>query len=122
MVKTTFQKLLFDASLSSSAASKSRAFKAPFNGGMCVNGYVKVRARIPTARIYLVLLTVWIATPFMGDRAPLWTQWVYWIGLVMASLIGIVVAARAKDLLLGVVSALTFFAWPLVLIVALAFM
>jgi len=55
----------------------------------------------------------------MGDRVPGWAQWLYWIVLVAASVAGIVVAVRSRSWLLGVVSVLTFFAWPIVLVVAL---
>ena len=70
--------------------------------------------------LYPVLAAVWVATPFMGDRVPGWAQWLYWIVLVASSVAGIVVAVHTRSWLLGAVSVLTLFAWPIVLAVALA--
>ena len=30
-----------------------------------------------TAFIYPIFVAVWIATPLMGDRVPVWGQWLY---------------------------------------------
>ncbi|AWB84938.1 hypothetical protein [Corynebacterium liangguodongii] len=70
--------------------------------------------------LFLVLALVWVATPFMGDRVPQWAQVLYWVALVLASVTGVVLAVRSRSVLLGVVSLLTLFAWPIVLAVSLA--
>lgn len=73
-----------------------------------------------TAYIYPIFLAVWIATPFMGDRVPVWGQWLYWVALIAASVLGFVIAVRDKRPLLGILSVLTLFAWPITLVVALS--
>lgn len=74
-----------------------------------------------SAWIYPLFVAVWIATPFMGDRVPMWGQWLYWAGLIAVSVLGFVIAVRDKRPLLGILSVLTLFAWPITLGVALAF-
>ena len=73
-----------------------------------------------TAYIYPIFVAVWIATPFMGDRVPMWGQWLYWTSLIAVSVLGFVMAVRDKRPLLGILSVLTLFAWPITLVVALA--
>ena len=73
-----------------------------------------------TAYIYPIFVAVWIATPFMGDRVPVWGQWLYWAVLIAVSVLGFVIAVRDKRPLLGVLSVLTLFAWPITLVVALS--
>mgnify|MGYP007060171919 FL=1 len=73
-----------------------------------------------TAYIYPIVVAVWIATPFMGDRVPVWGQWLYWAVLIAVSVLGFVIAVRDKRPLLGVLSVLTLFAWPITLVVALS--
>ena len=73
------------------------------------------------AYIYPMLVAVWVATPFMGDRVPLWGQWLYWVVLIAVSVLGLVMAVRDKRPLLGIMSVLTLFAWPITLAVALSF-
>lgn len=70
--------------------------------------------------IYPLLLAVWLVTPFMGDRVPAWSQWLYGIYLIAVCLAGIFMAFRHKNPVLGVLSGLTLFAWPITLVVALA--
>lgn len=74
----------------------------------------------PTAYIYPIFLAVWIATPFMGDRVPVWGQWLYWVALIAVSVLGFVLAVRDKRPLLGILSVLTLLAWPITLVVALS--
>ena len=73
-----------------------------------------------TAFIYPIFVAVWIATPFMGDRVPVWGQWLYWAVLIAVSVLGFVIAVRDRRPLLGVLSVLTLFAWPITLVVALS--
>ena len=73
-----------------------------------------------TAYIYPIFVAVWIATPFMGDRVPMWGQWLYWAVLIAVSVLGFVMAVRDKRPLLGILSVLTLFAWPITLVVALS--
>ena len=73
-----------------------------------------------TASIYPIFLAVWIATPFMGDRVPVWGQWLYWVALIAVSVLGFVLAVRDKRPLLGILSVLTLLAWPITLAVALS--
>lgn len=73
-----------------------------------------------TAYIYPIFVAVWIATPFMGDRVPMWGQWLFWTSLIAVSVLGFVIAVRDKRPLLGVLSVLTLFAWPITLVVALS--
>ena len=73
-----------------------------------------------TAYIYPIFVAVWIATPFMGDRVPMWGQWLYWTSLIAVSVLGFVMAVRDKRPLLGILSVLTLFAWPITLVVALS--
>ena len=73
-----------------------------------------------TAYIYPIFVAVWIATPFMGDRVPVWGQWLYWAVLIAVSVLGFVIAVRKKRLLLGILSVLTLLAWPITLAVALS--
>ena len=73
-----------------------------------------------TAYIYPIFVAVWIATPFMGDRVPVWGQWLYWAVLIAVSVLGFVIAVREKRLLLGILSVLTLLAWPITLAVALS--
>ena len=73
-----------------------------------------------TAYIYPIFVAVWIATPFMGDRVPVWVQWIYWAGLIAVSVLGLVIAVRDKRPLLGVFSVFTLLAWPIILAVALS--
>lgn len=69
--------------------------------------------------VWVALLGVWIATPFMGDRvAPVLTG-VYWAALIGSSLVGLVLAFRYRRLLLGLAGMLTLLAWPIVLGIAL---
>ena len=73
-----------------------------------------------TAYIYPNFVAVWIATPFMGDRVPVWGQWLYWAVLIAVSVLGFVIAVRDKRALLGILSILTLLAWPITLAVALS--
>ena len=73
-----------------------------------------------TAYIYPIFVAVWIATPFMGDRVPMWGQWLFWTSLIAVSVLGFVMAVRDKRPLLGILSVLTLFAWPITLVVALS--
>ena len=73
-----------------------------------------------TAYIYPIFVAVWIARPFMGDRVPVWGQWLYWAVLIAVSVLGFVIAVRDKRPLLGILSVLTLFAWPITLVVALS--
>lgn len=73
-----------------------------------------------TAYIYPIFVAVWIATPFMGDRVPMWGQWLYWVALIAVSVLGFVIAVRDKRPLLGILSVLTLLAWPIILAVALS--
>ena len=73
-----------------------------------------------TAYIYPIFVAVWIATPFMGDRVPVWGQWLYWAVLIAVSVLGCVIAVRDKRALLGILSILTLLAWPITLAVALS--
>ena len=56
----------------------------------------------------------------MGDRVPVWGQWLYWAVLIAVSVLGFVIAVRDKRPLLGVLSVLTLLAWPIILAVALS--
>ena len=73
-----------------------------------------------TAYIYPIVVAVWIATPFMADRVPVWGQWLYWAALIAVSVLGFVIAVRDKRPLLGILSILTLLAWPITLAVALS--
>ena len=73
-----------------------------------------------TAYIYPFFVAVWIATPFMGGRVPVWGQWLYWVALIAVSVLGFVMAVRDKRPLLGILSALTLLSWPITLAVALS--
>ena len=73
-----------------------------------------------TAYIYPFFVAVWIATPFMGGRVPVWGQWLYWVALIAVSVLGFVIAVRDKSALLGILSVLTLLAWPITLAVALS--
>ena len=73
-----------------------------------------------TAYIYPIVVAVWIATPFMADRVPVWGQWLYWAALIAVSVLGFVIAVRDKRPLLGILSILTLLAWPIILAVALS--
>ena len=73
-----------------------------------------------TAFIYPIFVAVWIATPFMGDRVPVWGQWLYWAVLIAVSVLGFVMAVRDKRPLLGILSVLTLLVWPITLAVALS--
>ena len=71
-----------------------------------------------TAYIYPFFVAVWIATPFMGGRVPVWGQWLYWVALIAVSVLGFVIAVRDRRPLLGILSVLTLLAWPITLAVA----
>ena len=73
-----------------------------------------------TAYIYPIFVAVWIATPFMGDRVPVWGQWLYWAVLIAVSVLGFANAVRDRRPLLGILSVLTLLAWPITLAVALS--
>ncbi|MDU0479454.1 hypothetical protein QVA66_09405 [Staphylococcus chromogenes] len=79
-----------------------------------------MKARALEICIFITLVLIWVATPFMGDRVPAWTQWGYWIILVSSVILGFVVAFKKRNLLLGLASLATLFAWPIILAVALA--
>lgn len=79
---------------------------------------MKARALEPC--IFFTLVLVWIATPFMGDRVPAWTQWAYWIILISSVILGLIVAFKHRSILLGLASLATLFAWPIMLAIALA--
>lgn len=50
----------------------------------------------------------------------MWGQWLYWVALIAVSVLGFVIAVRDKRPLLGILSVLTLFAWPITLVVALS--
>ena len=56
----------------------------------------------------------------MGDRVPVWGQWLYWAVLIAVSVLGFVMAVRDKRPLLGILSVLTLLVWPITLAVALS--
>lgn len=71
------------------------------------------------ALVWTAILGVWLATPLMGDRVALALSMLYWVVLVSASLTGLVLAFRFRRTALGIASALTLVAWPIVLGIAL---
>lgn len=56
----------------------------------------------------------------MGDRVPMWGQWLYWVVLIVASVLGPVMEVRDKRPLLGILSVLALFAWRITLAVELS--
>lgn len=46
-------------------------------------------------------------------------QWVYWIVLISASVLGLVEAVRNRTPFQGITSVLTLFAWPIVLSISI---
>ncbi len=71
------------------------------------------------AVLYGALVAVWVVTPLMGDRVPVWGQWAYGVALVAVCAAGIITAVRGGRPVLGFVSLLTLFAWPILLVVAM---
>lgn len=79
-----------------------------------------MKARELEICIFVTLVLIWVATPLMGDRVAAWAQWGYWIILVSSVVLGLVVALKNRNLLLGLASIATLFAWPIILAIALA--
>ncbi len=70
---------------------------------------------------WILLALTWIATPFLNDRTPTIFTALYVVLLACGFLYGIYTAWRTKSWLLGIASALTAFAWPIMLFVILRF-
>lgn len=68
--------------------------------------------------LVVALLALWVATPFINDRSGAWGL-IYWLCIVIVPTVGVILAFRWKNVLLGIVSAATFLAWPILLGIAL---
>ena len=68
-----------------------------------------------------LIVAVWICTPFINDRVPTALEWGYTTLTVVAVVFGAAVAIRSRAWILLILSILTAFAWPILLMVAFAF-
>lgn len=64
-----------------------------------------------------MLLVVWIATPFTGDDALSLVHLIYNCYLVVAVVFGLYFTWRQRSVLLGMATALTPFAWIIMILI-----
>ncbi|MDO4631330.1 MAG: hypothetical protein Q4A82_03480 [Corynebacterium sp.] len=72
------------------------------------------------ATICVLLIAVWLATPFMGDDIPSWVVTLYTGYTVVVAALGLFVAWHRRSIVLAVASVLTLFAWFIVLLIGLS--
>ena len=70
---------------------------------------------------WVLIAVAWVATPFINDRVPTLLGIGYWALIAVAGVYGTVLGIRRRNWLLLIVSVLTFFAWPITLVLILSF-
>ena len=78
------------------------------------------RDRWKTITAWILIVVVWVCTPFIGDRIPTWVAWTYSLFSPAAVIFGLYVAWTKRSVFLGIASILTIFSWLIILVVGLA--
>jgi hypothetical protein len=73
-----------------------------------------------TITAWILIVVVWVCTPFIGDRIPTWVAWAYCLFSPAAVIFGLYVAWTKRSVFLGIASILTIFSWLIILVVGLA--
>ncbi len=66
---------------------------------------------------YVLLAAVWVITPFTSWE-PAWVEPAFVGFNLVAVVIGIFVAFKCRNVLLGIMSVFTIFAWPILLVIS----
>ena len=77
-----------------------------------------MRSNTPAA--WTLILAVWIATPFIGDRLPSFAYWSYGLLLAAAVGFGLYTAWKTRSWFLAVMAVSCLAAWAIILVVGLA--
>ena len=78
------------------------------------------RDRWKTITAWVLIVVVWVCTPFIGDRIPAWVAWAYCLLSPTVVAFGLYVAWTKRSIFLGIASILTIFSWLIILVVGLA--
>ena len=70
-----------------------------------------------TITAWILIVVVWVCTPFIGDRIPTWVAWAYCLFSPAAVIFGLYVAWTKRSVFLGIASILTIL---IILVVGLA--
>ena len=73
-----------------------------------------------TITAWILIVVVWVSTPFIGDRIPTWVAWAYCLFSPAAVIFGLYVAWTKRSVFLGIASILTIFSLLIILVVGLA--
>lgn len=85
-----------------------------------VNQQESQQERCKKITAWVLIVVVWVCTPFMGDKVPSWIVWMYGLLSICAVVFGLYVAWTKRSILLGIASILTIFSWLIILVVGLA--